>query len=74
MDSLLRNLAVNERSSSVDAYQTMTSLIRTYDEAPEQDVLQKKTAQLQKHIKRDLTVLDVPIDNQPSEERLSMGN
>lgn len=74
MDSLLRNLAVNERSSSVDAYQTMTSLIRTYDEAPEQDVLQKKTTQLQKHIKRDLTVLDIPIDNQPSEERLSMGN
>lgn len=74
MDSLLRNLAVNERASSVDAYQTMTSLIRTYDEAPEQDVLQKKTALLQKYIKRDLVVLDIPFDNLPSDERLSMGN
>lgn len=74
MDSLLRNLAVNERSSSVDAYQTMSSLIRTYDEAPEQEVLQNKMAQLQKHIKRDLVVLDTQVDNLPSEERLSMGN
>lgn len=74
MDSLLRNLAVNERSSSVDAYQTMSSLIRTYDEAPEQEILQRKMAQLQKHIRRDLVVLDVQTDSLPSEDRLGMGN
>lgn len=74
MDSLLRNLAINERPSSVDAYQTMTNLIRTYDEPPEQDVLQRKIAQLQKYIKRDLVVLDAGADNLPSEDRLGMGS
>ncbi|KAK5948159.1 hypothetical protein OHC33_010812 [Knufia fluminis] len=74
MESLLQHLANNERSSSIDAYQSITNLIKMYDEAPEQETLQKKMAELQKYIRRDLVVLDTNADALPSEQRLSMGN
>lgn len=74
MESLLQHLANNDRSSSIDAYQTMTNLIKMYDEPPEQEILKDKMADLQKFIKRDLVVLDLNVEGLPSEERLSMGN
>lgn len=74
MESLLQHLADDDRSSSIDAYQTITNLIKMYDEPPEQELLQKKMEDLQRYIRRDLVVLDTNIDALPSEERLSMGN
>jgi len=74
MESLLQHLANDDRSSSIDAYQTITNLIKMYDEPPEQEILQKKMEELQKYIRRDLVVLDTNAAALPSEERLSMGN
>ena len=74
MDSLIRNLAINERSVSIDAYQTMTTLIKTYDEPPEYEALKKKMASLQQYIKRDLVALDTNVETLASEERLSLSN
>ena len=55
MDSIVQQLSQDDRSISVDAYQTLASVIREYDEIPEEDVLKAKINTIMKYIKRDLT-------------------
>ncbi|KAJ9654619.1 hypothetical protein H2198_006365 [Neophaeococcomyces mojaviensis] len=74
MNSLLEQLANNDRLSSLDAYQTMLNLIKMYERPPEEAKLKEKMTSLQKYIKRDLLVLDKDIELLPSEIRLSMQN
>lgn len=74
MDSLLENLDAGDRSASTDAYQTMISLIRNYEEAPESEILQAKMTKLQTHIRRDLVVLDDNPESNSNEQRLGLGN
>lgn len=63
MDSFLEQLAQNDRTVSVDAYQTLSNVIRQYDDIPEEEVLKTKINTFIKYIKRDL--LRKPSPNEP---------
>ncbi|OAL23682.1 hypothetical protein AYO22_06259 [Fonsecaea multimorphosa] len=54
MESIVQQLSRDDRSVSVDAYQTLSSVIREYDDIPEEDVLKAKLTIIMRYIKRDL--------------------
>jgi hypothetical protein len=54
MDSFIEQLSHDDRSLSVDAYQTLANVIRNYDDIPDEDVLKAKISTFIKYIKRDL--------------------
>ncbi|EXJ59392.1 uncharacterized protein A1O5_12273 [Cladophialophora psammophila CBS 110553] len=54
MESIVQQLSRDDRSLSVDAYQTLSAVIREYDDIPEEDVLKAKINTIMKYIKRDL--------------------
>ncbi|OQV01108.1 hypothetical protein CLAIMM_06515 [Cladophialophora immunda] len=54
MESIVQQLSRDDRSLSLDAYQTLSSVIREYDDIPEEDVLKVKINTIMKYIKRDL--------------------
>ncbi|KAL2417746.1 hypothetical protein ABEF95_004357 [Exophiala dermatitidis] len=54
MESITQQLAQDDRSISVDAYQTLAAVIREYDEVPEEAILKNKLNTILKYIKRDL--------------------
>ncbi|KAL2403241.1 hypothetical protein ABEF93_008077 [Exophiala dermatitidis] len=54
MESITQQLAQDDRSISVDAYQTLAAVIREYDEVPEEATLKNKLNTILKYIKRDL--------------------
>ncbi|EXJ79352.1 hypothetical protein A1O3_08854 [Capronia epimyces CBS 606.96] len=54
MGSIIQQLSQDDRSISVDAYQTLASVIREYDEIPEEAVLKNKINTVLKYVKRDL--------------------
>jgi type II secretory pathway component PulJ len=54
IDSIVNQLAQDDRSISLDAYQTLSSVIREYDEIPEEVALKAKINTILKYIKRDL--------------------
>lgn len=54
MESIVSQLSHDDRSKSMDAYRTLASVIREYDEIPEEAVLKSKISTILKYIKRDL--------------------
>lgn len=54
MESIVQQLASDERTISVDAYQTLAKVIRQYDDIPDEAVLRSKVTTILKYIKRDL--------------------
>ncbi|KIW71920.1 hypothetical protein PV04_00147 [Phialophora macrospora] len=54
MDGFIEQLSQDDRSLSVDAYQTLANVIRNYDDIPDEDVLKAKISTFMKYIKRDL--------------------
>ncbi|OAP55097.1 hypothetical protein AYL99_10797 [Fonsecaea erecta] len=54
MESIVQQLALDDRSVSIDAYQTLSSVIREYDDIPEEDVLKARISTITKYIRRDL--------------------
>lgn len=69
MESILQQLARNETAECVDAYQTLASAVKAYDELPEQIVLRSKLHAITKSIKQHLAALDQP-DPQPCDINL----
>ncbi|KAH0842561.1 RAP1-interacting factor 1 [Fonsecaea pedrosoi] len=63
IESILQQLSHDDRSLSVDAYQTLASVIREYDDIPEEEVLKAKITTILKYIKRDLQ--KQPSPNEP---------
>jgi hypothetical protein len=58
MDSIVQQLSKNDKPTSIDAYNTLASLFRAYDELPEAIVLKNKLSTLIRYIRRDLAVQD----------------
>lgn len=58
MDSIVQQLSKNDKAASQDAYSTLASLFRAYDELPEAIVLKNKLSTLIRYIRRDLAVQD----------------
>ncbi|KIV77540.1 hypothetical protein PV11_09330 [Exophiala sideris] len=54
MESIVSQLSQDDRLISLDAYRTLTSVIREYDEIPEEAALKSKINTILKYIKRDL--------------------
>ncbi|ETI26943.1 hypothetical protein G647_10042 [Cladophialophora carrionii CBS 160.54] len=54
MDSFIEQLSHDDRSLSLDAYQTLANVIRNYEDIPDEDVLKAKINTFMKYIKRDL--------------------
>lgn len=54
MESIVNQLFQDDRALSVDAYRTLASVIREYDDIPEEAVLKSKINTILKYIKRDL--------------------
>lgn len=54
MESIVQQLAGDERTISVDAYQTLAKVIRQYDDIPDEAVLKSKVIPILKYIRRDL--------------------
>ncbi|KIX06570.1 uncharacterized protein Z518_04546 [Rhinocladiella mackenziei CBS 650.93] len=54
MESIVQQLSQDDRSVSVDAYQTLSSVIREYDDVPDEAALKSKIHNILKYIKRDL--------------------
>ena len=54
MESIVQQLAGDERTVSVDAYQTLAKVIRQYDNIPDEAVLKSKVTTILKYIRRDL--------------------
>ncbi|KEF63018.1 uncharacterized protein A1O9_00993 [Exophiala aquamarina CBS 119918] len=54
MESIVQQLAGDERTISVDAYQTLAKVIRQYDDIPDEAVLKSKVTKILKYIRRDL--------------------
>ncbi|KAJ9503549.1 hypothetical protein H2202_000688 [Exophiala xenobiotica] len=54
MESIVNQLSQDDRALSVDAYRTLASVIREYDDIPEEAVLKSKINTIIKYIKRDL--------------------
>ncbi|KAI1613652.1 RAP1-interacting factor 1 [Exophiala viscosa] len=55
MESIVNQLSQDDRKISLDAYRTLTSVVREYDEIPEEAVLRSKINTILKYIKRDLS-------------------
>ncbi|ETN38848.1 uncharacterized protein HMPREF1541_06889 [Cyphellophora europaea CBS 101466] len=60
MESILHQLARNDSTECVDAYQTLAAAVKAYDELPEQLVLRNKLQSITKSIKLHLSALDQP--------------
>jgi len=58
IESIVQQLSKDDRALSVDAYQTLASMIKTYDEIPEEAVLKNKIGAILKFVKRDLAIAD----------------
>ncbi|KAK5045466.1 hypothetical protein LTR84_009330 [Exophiala bonariae] len=54
MESIVQQLASDERTISVDAYQILAKVIRQYDDIPDEAVLKSKVSAILRYIKRDL--------------------
>ena len=57
MESIVQQLSKNDNSESVDAYQTLASTIKAYNEIPEQAVLKNKLTTITRHIRQHLSAL-----------------
>lgn len=69
MESIVQQLAKNDNAEAIDAYQTLSSVIKAYDEMPDEAVLRSKFASISKQIKHHLTRLERP-DPQPTDVNL----
>ena len=56
MDSIVQQLAKNDDAESVDAYNTLSSAIKAYDELPEAVVVKTKLSVITKHIRQHLSI------------------
>ena len=54
IESIIQELSCDERTVSVDAYQTLWRVIRQYDGIPEEAVLKVKVTAILRYIKRDI--------------------
>lgn len=54
IESIIQQLSCDERTVSVDAYQTLSRVMRQYDGVPEEAVLRIKVTAILKYIKRDI--------------------
>lgn len=54
MESIAQQLATDERTISIDAYQTLARVIKQYDDIPDEAVLKSKVTTILRYIKRDL--------------------
>lgn len=54
MESIVQQLSQDDRSISLDAYQTLSSVVREYDEIPDEAELRTKIPVILKYIRRDL--------------------
>ncbi|KIW12327.1 hypothetical protein PV08_09604 [Exophiala spinifera] len=70
MESIVNQLSQDDRSISVDAYRTLASVIREYDEIPEEAVLKSKITTILKYIKRDLLRQAKPDESQIADTNL----
>ena len=69
MDSIVQQLARNDDAESVDAYNTLASAIKAYDELPEEVVIKTKLLAITKHIRRHLSI-PKKTELEPIESRL----
>ena len=58
MDSIAQQLDSGDRNTKLDAYSTLVSLVKAYDEVPEIAVLKSKVSQVARCIRRDITPQD----------------
>ena len=72
MDSFLDSLSHDDRPTSVDAYQTLSNVIRQYDDIPEEDVLKAKINSFIKYMKRDLSRKPSPEESSISDTNLTV--
>lgn len=54
MESVVQQLAADERTISVDAYQTLAKVIRQYDDIPDEAILKSKVTTILRYIRRDM--------------------
>lgn len=69
MDSIVQQLSKNDKPTSLDAYNTLASLFRAYDDLPEAIVLKNKLSTLIRYIRRDLASQD-KADEEPTDTNL----
>ena len=69
MDSIVQQLAKNDDAESVDAYNTLASAIKAYDELPEEVVIKTKLSAIMKHIRQHLSI-PKKTELEPIESRL----
>jgi hypothetical protein len=69
LESITHQLARNEIAESIDAYHTLSSTLKAYNEVPDSQAFKLKLGPLMQHIRRDLAVLDKP-DHGPAEINL----
>ena len=66
MESILQQLSKNDKHTSLDAYNTLASMFKAYDELPEAITLKRKLSTLISYIRRDVESQDqtdeVPAD------------
>jgi hypothetical protein len=58
IESITHQLARNEIVESIDAYHTLSSTLKAYNEVPDSQAFKSKLGPLMQHIRRDLAVLD----------------
>ena len=58
LESILQQLSQGDKIISLDAYQTLSSTLKAYDEVPDSRTLKEKMSSLTQYIRRDLAAPD----------------
>ena len=69
MESIVQQLSKNETTESIDAYQTLTSTIKAYDEIPDQAVLKNKLTAIARQIRQHLGAKE-RLEHEPGDTNL----
>ena len=69
LESVSKQLARNERADSIDAYQTLTSTLKAYNDVPEGNAFNSRIVQLLEYLRRDLGVGE-RVDNEAADTNL----